>query len=119
MSETLKPCPFCPELVACPDRDLGGWIIVCDREAGGCGASTAIYHREAEAIAAWNRRAPSPHGQDVEALVLRIVVDAIEACAVEEGFGAYRNSDWSVPITQIVARGVAALRSRTAGEGKP
>ena len=132
MSETLKPCPFCPELVACPERDQGGWIIVCNREAGGCGASTAIYHREAEAIAAWNRRAPSPHGQDVEAgpyafrvsreryelwLAFRDACRDLLGCAIETKKYPFKHTSenvWLITVEgELVRRAVEACKALT------
>lgn len=73
MSEELKPCPFCgsktdPALSVwendCGEPDAGGGfhVICCavyrnQDPFGGCGASTGWNETEAEAIAAWNRRA--------------------------------------------------------------
>ena len=56
MAETLKPCPFCgadDELDIC-----GGYerFVICD-----CGAEAPCGASDADAIAAWNRRAePTP-----------------------------------------------------------
>lgn len=73
MPEDLKPCPMCGKAVAkvttssemFPEQDDEGnsesYAVVCDAHMpngpGGCGASGGFAPTEAEAIAAWNRRA--------------------------------------------------------------
>ena len=56
--EALKPCPFCGARVATYRDEIGGWEIYCDGEVGCAGDGDSRYSTEAEAIAAWNRRAP-------------------------------------------------------------
>ena len=76
----LKRCPFCGKSVAvisnllecescanfedevCPAYEPDGndgcpHFIICDRQKGGCGASTGWYLTLDEAAEAWNRRA--------------------------------------------------------------
>jgi len=61
MTEKLKPCPFCGSEADLIIRhsmvrpELS--VVVCTLDLGGCGSSTAWLETEAEAIAAWNRRA--------------------------------------------------------------
>ncbi len=73
MFEKLKPCPFCgnakaPKCISvaemegydsdwCVDWKLNNFLVVCDFNDTGCGASTG-YHYESEeaAVEAWNRR---------------------------------------------------------------
>ena len=77
----LKPCPFCgatkplkvtsaAELNCDDDDEFASWphsdsfAVMCDARRpggpGGCGASGGFFGTEAEAIAAWNKRAPLP-----------------------------------------------------------
>ena len=79
MSENveLKPCPFCggeniefctcKELEDCAnyekcqsisfgDLQFMFYIIVCNKNKGGCGASSGYYPTKEKAIEAWNRR---------------------------------------------------------------
>lgn len=61
MMEQMKPCPFCgsPASTECnPGFGPSGapWAVGCDED--GC-AEFAWFASEAEAIAAWNRRAPT------------------------------------------------------------
>ena len=60
----LKPCPFCgsndaPRLYTRHGKD--GWrdryMVLCDYDDGGRGASGGWYHYIDEAVRAWNRRA--------------------------------------------------------------
>ena len=59
MNEELKPCPFCggkPEL-----RRPNGYRVECL-----CGAEKEVYDEPLEAIAAWNRRAPTDSSKQIE-----------------------------------------------------
>lgn len=61
MSELL-PCPFCGSAVGEASNvgeDEDNWFVGCME--GDCGVNPCVFHpnSEAEAIAAWNRRAPS------------------------------------------------------------
>ena len=66
--ESLKPCPFCGNREALDLEDFyeGSVLdstdiaVVCNFHKGGCGASSSYQRSEAEAIAAWNRRAELP-----------------------------------------------------------
>ena len=60
----LKPCPFCgntPTIRIYNGED--GWrdryAVLCRYDEGGCGAESGLYHYQAEAIEAWNKRVPS------------------------------------------------------------
>jgi hypothetical protein len=73
----MEPCPHCGKSVACvvtaaqmwpddPEASDSSYAVFCDaqrpRGPGGCGASGGFFPTEAEAIAAWNRRAsPDEH----------------------------------------------------------
>jgi hypothetical protein len=73
VDEPLPPCPFCGksvgkltharELADDPEEYMhsDSWAVLCDAASpdgpGGCGASGGFFPTEAEAIAAWNRRA--------------------------------------------------------------
>ena len=57
----LRLCPFCgnePTIRILKGKD--GWrdryAVICNYDDGGCGAESGLYHYEAEAIDAWNRR---------------------------------------------------------------
>lgn len=72
MTETLKPCPFCgsPAYIHSGEgRDYDRFIIKCDGDSGErpCHIypTTQILLPEAEAIAAWNTRAPDDVAQIV------------------------------------------------------
>lgn len=61
--EELKHCPFCgsgeaPKIVMLKGKDgfRNRYAVICYYWEGGCGAEGGIYHSEAEAIEAWNRR---------------------------------------------------------------
>ena len=76
----LKPCPFCgkhntltlttAQELAEQDSNYDGefwehsdsWAVMCDAHRpggpGGCGASGGFFGAEADAVAAWNKRAP-------------------------------------------------------------
>lgn len=80
MGEQLKPCPFCGSEVAeitdahdleecgnfedegCPCEQYenpgscGFITIVCNKNKGGCGASSGYYPMAERAVKAWNRR---------------------------------------------------------------
>lgn len=67
MTGSLKPCPFCGAtysedrskrgpLQFCTDDQSVPWSVYCWE----CGTENAGYTTEVEAIAAWNRRPPSP-----------------------------------------------------------
>ena len=53
---TLKPCPFCGDDHARHEDGEFGQQASCDPRTG-CGAITEYFETEAEAAAAWNRRA--------------------------------------------------------------
>lgn len=57
MSENLKPCPFCEDGAYAENKaayGMGGfWVVICS----GCEAEGPATKTEAEAIAAWNKRA--------------------------------------------------------------
>jgi len=60
MSDKLKYCPFCgDELVKVKfDEDEPHYLMmgIVFIECQNCGAKSGHYHREEEAIAAWNKR---------------------------------------------------------------
>ena len=59
---TFKRCPFCGHLRTLSVITIEDWFkndkykVVCGEDKFGCGASTAWYYSEEEAIEAWNRR---------------------------------------------------------------
>lgn len=57
LSEDLKPCPFCASKNVVPNQvsSGGGWGVLC-RNCHAYQDTRAL--TQAEAIAAWNRRAP-------------------------------------------------------------
>lgn len=63
----LKPCPHCPESIVstCKDHGSRRWQVIC----GACGSATGLHVTEAEAIAAWNRRAPTEIERTSKALI--------------------------------------------------
>jgi Lar family restriction alleviation protein len=87
----LKPCPFCGHQPLSIDKWIGkhlGWQIFCHL----CDASVAVEGlTEAEAIAAWNTRAPAVGGVSpyLSSLAMRIAVEmeaqsAVMATTVEK-----------------------------------
>lgn len=72
----VAPCPFCGSDVEADRDDMTGLVTVgCDRP--GCCILDTSYGNEAEAIAAWNRRAgPSPEALEAENKRLRGLVEA-------------------------------------------
>jgi hypothetical protein len=71
MSEALKACPFCGRAPESGDiRGGDWWVVECH-----CSVTASVCtRREAEAIAAWNRRAPS---QERAAIVAWLLSDAL------------------------------------------
>ena len=69
--EELKPCPFCGEDVAIALDQLNGRFRgYCRVISGGCGAEGPSSATDAEAIEAWNRRAPAePEQRQTEPFV--------------------------------------------------
>lgn len=69
MSERILPCPFCG---GDPNEDIesngdGVFWIICDNVKNNmCGCEGPYRHSEADAISAWNRRAPSKAKQAEE-----------------------------------------------------
>ena len=60
--EMLKPCPRCGNAASVEFYDEGGWCVACDMP--GCLNLDDNFLTEAEAIAAWDRRAePTPGGE--------------------------------------------------------
>ncbi len=63
-SEALKPCPFCGGEAEVSPHEVFGSAVTCLTE--GCAANIDLAASDAEAIAAWNKRAS--HAQLVAAL---------------------------------------------------
>lgn len=66
MKDKLKPCPFCggEKVVVLEEggnseifENIRNYIICCDFNNGGCGATSGFRRTEEEAIEAWNKRA--------------------------------------------------------------
>lgn len=87
MSDALLPCPFCGhEAVMVPHRRETRAFVECTgkfafEDGPDCGARTGYYSTEAEAAAAWNRRAPPPQPD-----ALKLAEEALEPfAAIAEG----------------------------------
>ena len=57
----IKRCPFCGnEGTIRIFKGKDGWrnryAVICRYDDGGCGSEGGLYHSEAEAIEAWNKR---------------------------------------------------------------
>ncbi len=82
LAARLLPCPFCGSVKVGVGSSEGlddevdvHFSVMCS----GCGASVSLYiDTEAEAVTAWNTRAPAAHTAAVQAAVAK----AVEACAV-------------------------------------
>lgn len=83
MSETLKRCPFCGSGDVSVSTgyhgdismDLPGRYVECEA----CASCSDLFDADADAIAAWNRRAepvPEPHREDSEASLYKIAAKA-------------------------------------------
>lgn len=74
MSDGLKPCPFCGVGVGALSRyhprDPNEWYVSCAAKDCVMQPETPTYRTEAEALAAWNRRA-----SDAEIERLRAAID--------------------------------------------
>ena len=90
MSEELKPCPHCGlggdeiELLEDRERVIVSHYVYCD----GCGARTGYKFSGEAAIAAWNRRAPSPSILEgvAELIMLRILALDISPVSAKKEF---------------------------------
>lgn len=60
-SDTPGPCPFCGTSATAEFYEDGGWCVACDDP--NCAIMDDTYETEAEAIAAWNRRATPPDSE--------------------------------------------------------
>lgn len=69
----ILPCPFCGHTRAPvaahiiefgddADADYPNYRVCCRMSVGGCGCDGGVYRTIAAAVAAWNRRAPTPQG---------------------------------------------------------
>ena len=62
MSSEVKKCPFCafqsPFVTSSIRAGIrpDGFVVICDFEEGGCGASGGVRNSEDEAVDAWNQR---------------------------------------------------------------
>ena len=63
----IKKCPHCGKqkgeaepYQTGPDTIPGQWIVVCNYNKGGCGASGGVRNSKEEAIAAYNMRGGRP-----------------------------------------------------------
>lgn len=94
-----KLCPFCgnrPTIRIFKGRD--GWrdryAVLCRYDDGGCGAESGLYHSQAEAVEAWNRRTdrnsqPDNTGDQIGQLTDSDLVFAIfKALMRTEAYGA-------------------------------
>jgi Lar family restriction alleviation protein len=65
MTTDLEPCPFCGGVPyqGSETREVGelDWFVACGNY---CGAACEAFESQDEAIAAWNRRAPSDESLD-------------------------------------------------------
>lgn len=65
-ANALLPCPFCGnEPTRYPDGDMEGYAVMCSADTGACRMTTFGHASQAEADAAWNRRASAqPQAQE-------------------------------------------------------
>lgn len=61
----LKPCPFCGSPATTHEDSDRDWEVYCDGPSDCAGDASSRFPTEAQAIAAWNRRPPSPVGRDL------------------------------------------------------
>ena len=92
----LRPCPFCGQAAVPPHRYLTAWV-----RCGSCGAEGPVSTDGAEAIDAWNRRAPvrpmdgSPAGDEIA--VLRITLSKLrDAADVHEWIEKSERMGWGL-----------------------
>ena len=129
MTDKLKPCPFIQECHADKNIDstvrvrpfMKSYFVSC----GGCAASGPMEKTEAEAIAAWNKRAPDPaHDAGIRAEghkkgwedFQRATVAFFTMKAAEQDTGPARNlfNEWAGFIGQTVYM----ARAAESGEAK-
>ena len=71
----LLPCPFCGgkseiyDVQSEYDDDFSGYAVMCKA----CGDSTTVFITQSKAIAAWNKRAPSERGNELEKILAALV----------------------------------------------
>lgn len=115
--EGLKPCPFCgtqPTLhdtnEAVENAGSGDYFWMCD----GCGIVTNVYAEEAEAIAAWNRRA-SAAGAEAGEVATHAMARELRRIAQSAGIsvGDCKLLQASASVMEAYVRRSAVAQSRT------
>jgi Lar family restriction alleviation protein len=112
MADVLKSCPFCGSGVAkeIGNASFSGVELMCGEKdrpyvwCGTCGSSGSFEDTEAEAIAAWNRRA-AQHTPEASALAARLD-------DVRQAYGAGLVSVEGAGVLAEVAAALAAMEGR-------
>lgn len=130
MSEHLLPCPFCGGDDVSVFGPVGwhrnyGISHSCGVFYSGVGDFTVGAHSKAQAVAAWNRRAPAatatPARDDLRDLLARVpsALNSAFGAGIEEreGGSARRQAKMMEPVDKLRADIVAALRDAGGTDG--
>lgn len=69
LRDALLPCPWCGKEAVLSHMESGRWDIGCITEDCLAALTWGTFERKAEAIAAWNCRAPDPENQCMRFLI--------------------------------------------------
>jgi len=123
MSEVLLRCPFCDRIALPVERHnpMSKWRWSVDCQSSTCGMSGPVEATKADAIAAWNTRAPiAGQAELVETLLgLEQACEQLAATRTREVYFAMIESGQSEAMLSLDARRQAARQALAAHQPRP